>query len=159
MFLGTLAGSLLAAPLAGEAQQAGRVWRIGFLGLPSASSAAARVEAFRRGLRDLGYVEGRNLAIEFRWTEGSADRLPALAAELAKLKVDVIVTQGTEATVSAHRATSTIPIVVTVLSDPVGTDLVRSLARPGGNVTGLTDSAEEVAGKRIEGTEGSGARV
>jgi putative ABC transport system substrate-binding protein len=149
-FIGTLAGGLLAVPLAAAAQQAGRVWRIGFLGLPSASSAAARVEAFRRGLRELGYVEGRNLAIEFRWAEGNADRLPALAAEVTKLKVDVIVTQGTEATVAAHRSTTTIPIVVTVISDPVGTGLVRSLARPGGNVTGLTDIAEEVAGKRIE---------
>ena len=149
-FIGTLTGGLLAAPVVAEAQQAVRVWRIGFLGLPSASSAAARVEAFRRGLRELGYVEGRNLAIEFRWADGNAGRLPALAAELAKLKLDVIVTQGTEATVAAHRATTTIPIVVTVISDPVGTGLVRSLARPGGNITGLTDIAEEVAGKRIE---------
>jgi putative ABC transport system substrate-binding protein len=149
-FIGAMAGGLLAAPLAAEAQESGRVWRIGFLGLPTASSAAARVEAFRRGLRDLGYVEGRNLAIEFRWAEGHADRLLVLATQLVKLKVDMIVTQGTEATIAAHRATTTIPIVVTVISDPVGTGLVRSLARPGGNVTGLTDIAEEVAGKRIE---------
>ena len=149
-FVGMLAGSLLTAPLAAQAQESGRVWRIGFLGLPSPSSAAARVEAFRLGLRDLGYVEGRNLAIEFRWAEGHADRLLALATQLVKLKVDMIVTQGTEATVAAHRATTTIPIVVTVISDPVGTGLVRSLARPGSNVTGLTDIAEEVAAKRIE---------
>ncbi len=148
--MSVLGAGLLAAPLAAEAQESGRVWRIGFLGLPSGSSAAARVEAFRRGLRDLGYVEGRNLAIEFRWAEGHADRLPSLATQLVNLKVDVIVTQGTEATVAAHRATTTVPIVVTVISDPVGTGLVRSLARPGGNVTGLTDIAEEVAAKRIE---------
>jgi putative ABC transport system substrate-binding protein len=101
-------------------------------------------------LRELGYVEGQNLAIEFRWAEGNADRLPALAAELTKLKVDVIVTPGTEPTVAAQRATTMIPIVVTVMSDPVGPGLVRSLARPRGNVTGLTDIAEEVAGKRID---------
>jgi len=150
VFIGTLAGGLVAAPLAAGAQESRRVWRIGFLGLPAASSTTARVDAFRRGLRELGYAEGRNLTIEFRWADGHADRLPALAAELVKLKVDMIVTQGTEATVAAHRATTTIPIVFAVASDPIGSGVVRSLARPGGNVTGFTDIASEVAGKRLE---------
>jgi ABC-type uncharacterized transport system substrate-binding protein len=140
----------LAVPLAGEGQESGKVWRIGFLGLPSASSSAARVEAFRRGLQELGYAEGRNLAIQFRWANGDVDRLPTLAAELARLKVDVIVTQGGEATDAARRATTTIPIVFAVVSNPVGIGRVHSLARPGGNVTGLSDIAEEVARKRVE---------
>ena len=150
VFLGTLAGGLLAAPLAAEAQQARKVWRIGFLGFTSASFATARVDAFRLGLQELGYVEGRNLTVEFRWADGNVDRLPALATELMNLKFDVIVTQGTEATVAAHAATTTMPIVFTVASDPVAAGLVSSLARPGGNVTGLTDIASEVAGKRLE---------
>ena len=148
-----LAGSgavLLAAPLAAEAQEPTRVWRIGFLGSGSYSSNDPRVEALRRGLRELGYGEGRNLAFEFRWARGNSDRPPTLAAELAKLKVDAIVTQGTQATEAARRAATTIPIVFAVAGDPVGTGLVVSLARPGGNVTGLTDVAPEIAGKRLE---------
>ena len=141
---------LVAAPVPVEAQEPTRVWRIGFLGSGSFSSNDPRVEALRRGLRELGYAEGRNLAFEFRWAGGNADRLPALAAELAKLKVNAIVTQGTQATDAARRAASTIPIVFAVAGDPVGTGLVTSLARPGGNVTGLTDIAPEIAGKRLE---------
>ena len=149
-FIGALAAGLVTAPPTLRAQESGKVWRIGFLGGASASSTTPRVEALRRGLRELGYVEGRNLTIEFRWAEGNAARLPALAAELAKLKVDVIVSEGTSATIAARRTTTTIPIVFSVAGDPVGTGLVSSLARPGGNVTGLTDIAPEMAGKRLE---------
>ena len=145
-----LAVSLALAPLAVEAQETLRVWRIGFLGAGSRSSADPRVEAIRRGFQELGYAEGRNLALEFRWAGGNADRLPALAAELARVKVDAIVTQGTQATDAARRAVTSIPIVFAVAGDPVGTGLVASLARPGGNVTGLTDIAPEIAGKRLE---------
>lgn len=141
---------LVAVSVAVEAQEpASRVWRIGFLGPGSSSSGDPRIEALRRGLRELGYAEGRNLALEFRWAEGNAERLPALAAELAKVKVDAIVTQGTQATDAARRAVTNIPIVFAVAGDPVGTGLVTSLARPGGNVTGLTDIAPEIAGKRL----------
>jgi putative tryptophan/tyrosine transport system substrate-binding protein len=141
---------LVAMPAAVDAQEPTRVWRIGFLGSGSSSSGDPRVEALRRGLRELGYAEGRNLAFEFRWARGNANRLPALAAELAKLKVDTIVTQGTQATDAARHAVTTIPIVFSVAGDPIGTGLVISLARPGGNVTGLTDIAPEIAGKRLE---------
>ena len=147
-FLNAVAGGAL-APLAAEGQEPTRVWRIGFLGAGSYSSGDPRVEALRRGLRELGYAEGRNLAIEFRWAEGHSNRLPALAAELATLKIDAIVSQGTQATDAARRAATTIPIVFAVAGDPIGTGLVTSLARPGGNVTGLTDIAPEMAGKRL----------
>jgi ABC-type uncharacterized transport system substrate-binding protein len=149
-FMAAIAGGLLAAPLAAGAQQPIRVWRIGFLGPGSYSSGDPRVEALRLGLRELGYVEGRNLALEFRWAGGNATRLPALAAELAKLKIDTVVTQGTQATDAARRAITTIPIVFSVAGDPIGDGLVASLARPGGNVTGLTDIAPDIAGKRVE---------
>jgi putative tryptophan/tyrosine transport system substrate-binding protein len=141
---------LVAVSVTVNAQEPVRVWRIGFLGPGSYSSDDPRVEALRRGLRELGYLEGRNLAFEFRWARGNANRLPALAAELAKLKVDAIVTQGTQATDAARRAVTTIPIVFSVAGDPIGSGLVTSLARPGGNVTGLTDIAPEIAGKRLE---------
>jgi putative ABC transport system substrate-binding protein len=150
VFISGITGGLLAASLAAEAQESTRVWRIGFLGSGSYSSGDPRVEALRRGLRELGYAEGRNLVIEFRWAGGNANRLPVLAAELAKLKVDAIVTQGTQATDAARRSATTIPIVFAVAGDPIGTGLVTSLARPGGNVTGLTDIAPEMAGKRLE---------
>ena len=131
---------LIAVPVVVEPQEPTRVWRIGFLGAGSYSSGDPRVEALRQGLRELGYAEGRNLAFEFRWARGNADRLPTLAAELAKLKVDAIVTQGTQATDGARRAVTTVPIVFAVAGDPVGTGLVTSLARPGGNVTGLAEA-------------------
>jgi putative tryptophan/tyrosine transport system substrate-binding protein len=137
-------------PTGVESQELTKVWRIGFLSPGSPSSSDPRVEALRQGLRELGYTEGRNLAFEFRWVGGSANRLPALAAELANVKVDAIVTQGTQATEAARRAVRTVPIVFAVAGDPVGTGLVTSLARPGGNVTGLTDIAPEIAGKRLE---------
>jgi putative tryptophan/tyrosine transport system substrate-binding protein len=141
---------LVTALVAVEAQEPTRVWRLGFLGSGSYSPGDPRVEALRRGLRELGYTEGRNLAFEFRWAGGNDGSLPALAAELAKLKVDAIVTQGTQATNAARRAVTTVPIVFSVAGDPIGTGLVASLARPGGNVTGLTDIAPEIAGKRLE---------
>jgi len=111
---------------------------------------ADRIEAFRQGLRELGYVEGKNIVIEWRYAEGKVDRLPALAAELMRLKVDVIVSGGSSATRRAKEATSTIPIVMTQDSDPVGTGLVASLARPGGNITGLSTLSPEISGKRLE---------
>jgi len=152
-FLSTMAGTLLAAPLGSLAQQpTARIARIGFLGQTSASLSASviRVEALRTGLRDLGYVEGKNLTIEFRWAEGKHERLPDLAAELVRLKVDVIVTQGTPGALAAKQATATIPIVMPVVADPVATGLVASLARPGGNITGGSWVSHEVSAKRLE---------
>ena len=142
------AGAL--APFAVLAQQAAKVFRIGFLGATSASGSASRVEALRAGLRDLGYVEGKNIAFEFRWSEGNYDRLSELAAELVRLKVDVIVTSATPVVEAAKHATSTIPIVMATTADAVGTGLVDSLAHPGGNVTGQTMMSVELAGKRLQ---------
>ncbi len=133
-----------------EAQQAKKVPRIGFLSATSPSTLAARTEAFRQGLRELGYVEGKNIVIEWRSTEGKADRQPGLAAELVRLKVDVIVTGGPAATRSAKEATVTIPIVMAFDNDPVGSGFVASLARPGGNITGLANLDPEISGKRLE---------
>jgi putative ABC transport system substrate-binding protein len=148
-FLGRLAGGLLAAPLAAEAQQAAKVARIGYL----AGSLAGDLhmpEAFRQGLRDLGYVEGRNVVIEYRDAEGKLARLPALAAELVALKVDVILAVGTLHALAAQQATKTIPIVFAAAGDPVTDGLVTSLARPGGNVTGLSLLTPELVAKRLE---------
>ncbi len=150
-FLSAVAGGLLAASLAAEAQQAGRVPRIGLLllfGTPGQPNPL--VDAFRGGLRDLGYVEGRNLAIEYRWAEGHNQRLTDQAAELVRQNVTLIVTPGTPATLAARNATSEIPIVMTNVGDPVGSGLVRSLAQPGGNVTGLSLLDTDLDGKRIE---------
>jgi putative ABC transport system substrate-binding protein len=150
-FLSALSGSLLSAPLAAEAQPAGKVPRVGFLAASSASDAAnARwIEAFRQGLRDLGYVEGRNIVIEYRYAGEKYERLPALAAELVRLKVDVIVSHGTPGPLAAKHATSVIPIVMTSAGDPVASGLVSSLARPGGNVTGMSLMVPELGGKRL----------
>jgi putative ABC transport system substrate-binding protein len=150
-FIGTLTGGLLAAPLAGEAQQAAKNARIGYLSPNLATSPHLR-EAFRQGLRDLGYVEGRNLVIEYRDAEGKVERLPALAAELVALKVDVIVTEGANTSVplAAKQATRTLPIVFASAADPVGSGLVTSLARPGGYVSGLYSLTAELVGKRLE---------
>ena len=115
-----------------------KVSRIGYLGLSFPSANVARIKALQQGLRDLGYVEGKNIVFEWRWAEGKADRIPELAAELVKLKVDVIVTQGPALNRPAKEATSTIPIVMGFDHDPVGNGFVASLARPGGNVTGLS---------------------
>ena len=139
---------LLAAPLAAEAQSA-KAPRVGLLGLGSTESAPL-VEAFRQGLREPGWVEGQNIAFENRTTVGHYSGLPDVAAELVRLKVDIIVTWGTTAALAAKKATGTIPIVTTAGSDPVETGLAASLARPGGNITGLTNSGRELIGKRIE---------
>jgi putative ABC transport system substrate-binding protein len=151
-FLGAIAGALLAAPLAAEAQQAGKVWRVGYLGNSPLTDPVLAVyfEALRHGLQEHGYVEGRNLVIERRFSEGVDARLPALAAELIRLKVDVLVTSGGPATVAATEATATIPIVMAGASDPVRRGLVTSLARPGGNLTGIEDYLTELNVKRLE---------
>jgi putative ABC transport system substrate-binding protein len=145
-----LAAVAFGAPLAAFAQQKGKVWRIGFLGATSASGLAGRVEALRAGLRDLGYVEGKNIVIEYRWAEDKYDRLPELAADLVHLKVDVIVTHGNSGIIAAKNATSTLPIVMAASPDPVAMGLVASLARPGGNVTGMSGIAPETIAKRLE---------
>ncbi|HEV2056887.1 MAG TPA: ABC transporter substrate-binding protein, partial [Methylomirabilota bacterium] len=145
----TLALAGLFSPVAAEAQQAAKVARIGFLAVNLAASPHLP-EAFRQGLGDLGYVEGRNLVIEYRDAGGKFERLPALAAELIALKVDVIVAGSTVGALAAKRATRTLPIVFTVAADPVGSGLVTSLARPGGNVTGLSILAPELVGKCLE---------
>jgi putative ABC transport system substrate-binding protein len=132
------------------AQQPQKVPRIGFLSLNSRSSIATNAEAFRQGLRDFGYVEGRNIVIEWRYADGKSDRLPSLVSELIHLEVDVIVTSATAPAQAAKQATSTIPIVIANHNDPVGAGLVASLARPGGNVTGLSNMQIELGGKRLE---------
>jgi putative ABC transport system substrate-binding protein len=142
------AGGFIAMPAVARAQQAGKAHRIGFLSLQSGLTSTT--EAFRQGLRELGYVEGRNLIIEYRWAARKEERLPGLAAELVRLKVEVIVTAAAPTVEAARRATSTIPIVMAAVADPVGSGLVASLARPGGNVTGLTALSTELAGKRLQ---------
>ena len=149
-FIGVLTGRLLAAPLAAGAQQAGKIYRVGFLGNSTAALEANLVGPFREGLRDLGYVEGRNVVIEYRWAEGKYERFPALVAELLALKVDVIVTAGTPAAVAVKQATTTVPLVMAAVGDPVGTGLITSLARPGGNLTGLAAISPDLEGKRLE---------
>src|SRR5262245_25597855 len=141
--------TLAAGEVAVQAQQA-KIHRIGFLGASSAVALAARIEAFRQGLRALGYVEGKNIVIEWRSAEGNLDRLPGLAAELVRLKVDVIVTTGPAPTRPAKEATSTIPIIMAFDNDPVGNGFVVSLAQPGGNITGLSTLAPELSGKQLE---------
>jgi putative ABC transport system substrate-binding protein len=140
---------LLAPRFSAEAQQPTKIPRIGYLS-PSFPSTAGRREALRQGLRELGYVEGKNVVIEWRFAEDKADRLAGLAAELVRLKVEVIVTSGPAATRAAKEATSTIPIVMAQDTDPVGNGFVASLARPGGNITGLATLAPEIGGKRLE---------
>src|SRR5262249_47459856 len=143
--LGTM---LFAFCVSANAQQPKKVPRVGYLGTGSRSSAA--VEAFVQGLRDLGYIEGQNIIIEYRYAEGMADRVPNLAAELVQRKIDVILVTGTLATQAAKNATKTIPIVMITVTDPVGTGLVASLAHPGGNVTGLSNLYEDLGGKQLE---------
>jgi putative ABC transport system substrate-binding protein len=133
-----------------QAQQPPKVPRIGYLTGATPEGQAARIEAFRRGLRELGYVEGKNIVIEYRYAELKPDRLPALAAELVRLKVDVIVTGGSGLTRAAKNATNTIPIVMAQDTDPVANGFVASLARPGGNITGLSNLAPEIGGKQLE---------
>jgi len=144
---------LFAVPLAAEAQQAGRVWRIGVLGgsPPTTPEAAHPWEALFQGLRELGYIEGQNLLVERRWADGRAERYHELAAELVALKPDLIVAAATPSVSAAKRATSTIPIVMALAGDAVGAGLVASLARPGGNITGMSyQNSPELAGKRLE---------
>jgi len=133
-----------------EAQQAKKIPRIGYLNALFPTTNSARIEAFREGLRDVGYVEGKNIAIEYRYAERKVDRLPALAAALVRLKVDVIVTSASQETLAAKEATNTIPIVMINVGDPVGSGFVASLARPGGNITGLSTLSPELTGKRLE---------
>jgi putative ABC transport system substrate-binding protein len=151
-FIEVIAGGLLAAPLAAEAQPAASLPRIGYLSAGSLSDPRFPrfLQAFRQGLRELGHVEGQNIAIEFRWAEGKADRLPGLAAELVRLKVNVIVAVGTPAVQAAKLATETIAIVMVAVGDPVAAGFVASLARPGGNITGLSTMAPELVGKQLE---------
>jgi len=148
IFVVALALAIVAAPLIADAQQPGKVPRIGFLSPGSATSSPT--DAFRQGLRELGYVEGQNLVVEYRWVDGDIARLPALAAELVRLRVDVLVATTNPAVLAARQATSTIPIVFAASSDPVGTGLVASLAHPGGNVTGLSLVTPELSGKRLQ---------
>jgi putative tryptophan/tyrosine transport system substrate-binding protein len=141
---------LLAICFSAEAQHPAKAPKIGFLTAVSVSSFAGRTEAFRQGLRELGYVEGKNIVIEYRYGDGKTDRLNQLADELVHIKVDVIVTGGAPATISAKDATRTIPIVMASDADPVGSGIVTSLARPGGNITGFSTLATEIGGKRLE---------
>ena len=143
----TMAAGLVAAPLATEAQPAEPVRRIGFL---SATTSNDSSDGFRQGLREHGLIEGQNVLIEWRFAEGQTDRLQSLAAELVRLKVEVVVTVGTDAALAAKKATAEIPIVFTMVADPVGSGLVSSLARPGGNLSGFSLIAVELTGKRLE---------
>jgi putative ABC transport system substrate-binding protein len=149
-FITLIGGAAVAWPLAGRAQQAGKQPIIGFLGANSPSLQSQWTAAFEQRLRELGWIEGRNVAIEYRWAEGRFDRSPALAAELVQRKVDVIVTHATANVIAAMQATSLIPIVFAAVADPVGNKLVASLARPGGNVTGLSNQIPDLVGKRLE---------
>jgi putative tryptophan/tyrosine transport system substrate-binding protein len=146
----TISALLLALSFPAQAQQPTKIPRIGILTTFSPSVVAARIEGFRQGLRELGYVEGKNIVIEWRSADGNNDRLPTLASELVGLKVDVIVSPGPTATRAFKEATSTIPIVMAQDTDPVGSGFVASLARPGGNITGLATLAPEMSGKQLE---------
>ena len=149
-FITLLGGAAAAWPLAARAQQPGKLPTIGFLGAATPAAWGQWVAAFVQRLRELGWIEGRTVAIEYRWAEGRSERYAEIAAEFVRLKVDVIVTQATAAVLAAKQATSVIPIVFAVAADPVGSGLVASLARPGGNVTGLSIQATDLAGKRLE---------
>src|SRR5437763_12837532 len=147
----TLVGGAAAAwPLAARAQQVGRLPTIGFLGATTPAGGGQLLAAFVQRLRELGWVDGRNIAIEVRWAEGRSERFAEIAAELVRLKVDVILTHNTSPILAAKQATSVIPIVFASAGDPVGTGVVASLGRPGGNVTGLSSGATDVVGKRLE---------
>ena len=145
-----LIGLIVASIHLADAQQATKIPRIAYLGSASPSAIALRTEAFRQRLRELGYVEGKNIIVEFRYGEEKLDRIPNLAKELVGLNVDVIVTAGGTSTRAAKEATGTIPIVMVQDNDPVGNGFVASLGRPGGNITGLASLAPEISGKRLE---------
>jgi len=146
-FIGTLAGGLVAAPFAADAQPAAQVPRIGVL---ESNSSSKRLVSFKQGLKERGYVEGKSIVFEYRWANGKVAEFPRLAADLVRLKVDVIFAGTTPAALAARDATNAIPIVFATVADPIGVKLVSSLPRPGGNVTGLTTNNTEVAGKRLE---------
>jgi putative ABC transport system substrate-binding protein len=147
-FISALGGAAAVWPLVARAQQAGKVWRIGMLETISAAANAANLDALRKTLRDLGYIEGKNLIIEYRTAEGAADRFPDLAADLVRQNVDLIVTRGTPAVLAAKAATATIPVVMVAIGDPMLA--VASIARPGGNVTGLSAFVTDLQAKRVE---------
>jgi ABC-type uncharacterized transport system substrate-binding protein len=147
-FVTIVGGSILLRRFAAEAQQTGKVYRIG--SLSPATQPSVQDEAVKRGLHELGWIEGQNIKIEYRWAEGKLDRLPALAEELVRLDVDLIIAWATPAIQAAKDATRTIPIVMGTSADPVGSGFVASLARPGGNITGVSAMAPELAGKRLE---------
>jgi putative ABC transport system substrate-binding protein len=149
-FLAGTGAVLLAAPLAAEAQPAGKVPRVGFLTAFARSDVPQWREGFRKGLRDFGYTEGRNIVIEYRYAEGRPERLPGLAAELVRLNMDVIAAETTPASLAVQHATATIPIVMTLVADPVESGLISSLARPGGNITGLSLQLPDIAAKRLQ---------
>src|ERR1700741_3702660 len=148
-FLATLGGAA-AWPLAARPQQAGKPPTVGFLGQTTLSGGSEWVAAFVQRLHELGWNEGRTIAIEYRWAEGRNERYAEIAAEFVRLKVDVIVTSGIPAALASKQATSAIPIIFATANDPVGAGLVASLARPGGNVTGLSNQLADTAGKRLE---------
>ena len=150
VFISMMAGGLLAAPLAADAQPAGKVWRIGYLANGARTPDGGPPAALRQALVELGYVEGKTVTYVGRWAEAKRGRLPGLVAELVDLKVDLIVTLGGPAAEAAKEATSTIPIVIASTGDAVGIGLIASLARPGGNITGITDQATELSAKRLE---------
>ena len=149
-FIAGITIGLLAAPVAGGAQPGAKLWRIGYLDQGSEANNRRYVDGLRQGLGDLGWVEGRTMVIESRFAEGKTDRLPRLAAELVRSKVDVIVTSTTPAALAAKHATTTVPIVIGFVADPVGSGIVASLARPGGNITGWTHSGRELRAKYLE---------
>src|SRR5438093_8416650 len=151
IFVWLLATVFLSTAPSAEAQQPTKVSRIGYVsGTGDPQTPGPRVEAFRRGLRDLGYIEGKNILVEYRYVEGKLDRVPRLVAELVQLKVDVLAIQNLAAIRAAKQATKAIPIVMVTTQDPVTSGIVDSLARPGGNITGLTTLARDLSGKRLE---------
>jgi putative tryptophan/tyrosine transport system substrate-binding protein len=149
-FFTIVARAAVAWPFATQAQQSVKVYRIGVLGSADPGGYVAQIDALRLGLQDHGYVEGKNITIEYRWAEGKYDRLPALAAELVRLKVDVIITHGTPAALAAKQVTTTIPIVMAIVGNPVENGIVSSIARPGGNITGSSFFGPEINSKRLE---------
>jgi len=149
-FVALLGGMVAAWPFAARAQRGGKIPRVGFMGNSTAALEANLIGPFREGLREHGYEEGRNVEIVFRWAEGRYERFPDLIAELIAADVDVIVTAGTPATLAVQKATSTVPVVMAAVGDPVATGIVPNLARPGGNITGLSAIAPDLEGKRLE---------
>jgi putative tryptophan/tyrosine transport system substrate-binding protein len=149
-FITLLGAAAAARPLAARAQQTGKVARVGFLGAASAPGYANQLAGFRAGLRDLGYVDGTNVVIEYRWAQGDYERLPGLVADLVRSNVNVIVTHGTPGALAAKQATTTVPIVMAIVGDPVASGIVASLAQPGGNITGQSFFNPELGAKKIE---------